>query len=183
MYQDINVENLKIPEVKIIRTKVFEDNRGFFFESYNKKKLNKALGLDLDFVQDNHSKSSFGVLRGMHYQENPYEQGKLVRVIKGEVYDVALDIRKDSKTFGKWVGEYLSFENKKQLWIPPGFAHGFLVTSDHAEFIYKTTKFYNPEFERCIKFDDEQIKIDWPKINSEYIISQKDQLGKKFSEI
>ena len=135
--------SLKIPDVKLIEPDVFEDERGFFFESFNQQKFNEAIGLDVTFVQDNHSKSKKGVLRGLHYQDEPFAQGKLVRVICGEVFDVAVDIRKDSTTYGQWVSEILSGDNKKQLWIPEGFAHGFLTLSDMAEFLYKTTNFYS----------------------------------------
>ena len=137
----MKVTPLKIPDVKLIEPDVFEDERGFFFESFNQQKFNEAIGQDVTFVQDNHSKSSKGVLRGLHYQEAPFEQGKLVRVIAGEVFDVAVDIRKGSPTYGQWVSEILSAENKKQLWIPEGFAHGFLTISSEAEFIYKTTSY------------------------------------------
>ncbi len=154
----------KIPDVLIIEPKVFGDERGFFFESFNKKAFAEAIGLTaankLEFVQDNHSKSAQGVLRGLHYQiKQP--QGKLVRVCSGEVLDVAVDIRKSSATFGQWVGETLSADNKRQLWIPPGFAHGFIVLSEAAEFLYKTTDYYAPEYERCIRWNDSELAIDW----------------------
>ena len=149
-----------IPEVLIIEPKVFGDARGFFYESFNQKAFNEATGTNYQFVQDNHSCSGKGVLRGLHYQiEQP--QGKLVRVARGAVFDVAVDTRKSSPTFGQWVGVELSEENHKQLWIPPGFAHGFLVTSDSAEFLYKTTDYYAPEHERCIVWNDPSIAIDW----------------------
>ncbi len=151
-----------IPDVFILEPKVFGDERGFFFESFNRQAFRDATGLDLDFVQDNHSKSAKNVLRGLHYQLPPKAQGKLVRVVQGEVFDVAVDVRKGSKSFGKWVGETLSAENKKQMWIPPGFAHGFLTLSDTAEFLYKTTDYYAPEHERCIRWDDPAIGIAWP---------------------
>lgn len=150
-----------IPEVLIIEPKVFGDERGFFYESFNQRAFNKATGLAHKFVQDNHSRSTKGVLRGLHYQvQNP--QGKLVRVARGSVFDVAVDIRKSSANFGKWVGVELSEQNHCQLWVPPGFAHGFLVTSDSADFLYKTTDYYAPEFERCIAWDDAAIGIEWP---------------------
>ncbi len=152
----------KIPDVWIIEPRVFGDERGFFFESFNEKAFNEATGNKLPFVQDNHSKSAKGVLRGLHYQLPPKAQGKLVRVVQGEVFDVAVDIRKDSPTYGQWVGEVLSAENKKQLWIPPGFAHGFLTLSDTAEFLYKTTDYWSPEHERAILWNDASLKIDWP---------------------
>lgn len=151
-----------IPDVFILEPKVFGDERGFFFESFNRQAFREATGLDVDFVQDNHSKSAKNVLRGLHYQLPPKAQGKLVRVVQGEVFDVAVDVRKGSKSFGKWVGETLSAENKKQMWIPPGFAHGFLTLSDTAEFLYKTTDYYAPEHERCIRWDDPAIGIAWP---------------------
>ena len=152
----------KIPDVWVIEPRVFGDDRGFFFESFNEKAFNEATGNKLPFVQDNHSKSTKGVLRGLHYQLPPKAQGKLVRVVQGEVFDVAVDIRKDSPTFGQWVAEVLSAENKKQLWIPPGFAHGFLTLSETAEFLYKTTDYWSPEHERAIIWNDATLKIDWP---------------------
>jgi dTDP-4-dehydrorhamnose 3,5-epimerase len=148
-----------IPDVLVIEPKVFGDDRGFFYESFNQKAFNQATGLDLNLVQDNHSRSARGVLRGLHYQiQQP--QGKLVRVVRGAVFDVAVDIRKSSPTFGQWVGTELSEENHKQLWIPAGFAHGFVVTSDSAEFLYKTTDYYAPQHERCIAWNDPAIGID-----------------------
>ena len=153
---------LAIPDVILLEPRVFGDERGFFFESYNRHAFSEAVGLDANFVQDNHSLSVKGVLRGLHYQLPPKAQGKLVRVIAGEVFDVAVDIRLNSPTFGQWVGETLSVENKRQMWIPPGFAHGFLTLSESAEFLYKTTDYYSPELERCIRWDDPAIGIDWP---------------------
>ena len=151
-----------IPEVLIIEPKVFGDARGFFFESFNQKAFNDATGLDVNFVQDNHSRSAKGVLRGLHYQvQQP--QGKLVRVVRGAVFDVAVDIRKSSPTFGKWVGIELSEDNHKQLWVPPGFAHGFMALSDGADVLYKTTNSYAPEHERCIAWNDPDLAIDWPR--------------------
>ena len=158
----MKVTPLKIPDVKLIEPDVFEDERGFFFESFNQQKFNEAIGQDVTFVQDNHSKSSKGVLRGLHYQEAPFEQGKLVRVIAGEVFDVAVDIRKGSPTYGQWVSEILSAENKKQLWIPEGFAHGFLTISSEAEFIYKTTSFYSKIHEVTINYLNNSFDIKWP---------------------
>ena len=164
-----------IPDVLIIDPQVFGDDRGFFFESFNQKAFNQATGLNLNFVQDNHSRSAKGVLRGLHYQiEQP--QGKLVRVVRGAVFDVAVDIRKGSPTFGKWVGMELSEDNHKQLWIPAGFAHGFSVTSDSAEFLYKTTDYYAPHHERCIAWNDPAINIDW-LVNTQPSLSAKDQQG------
>lgn len=168
----------KIPDVLIIEPKVFGDDRGFFYESFNKNSFEQLTGVETDFVQDNHSKSSKGVLRGLHYQiKQP--QGKLVRVISGEVVDIAVDIRKSSTTFGQWVAVNLSAENKRQLWVPPGFAHGFVVLSNTAEFLYKTTDYYAPEYERCIKWDDEQLSIDW-QYNGAPLVSEKDAQGLSF---
>lgn len=165
-----------ISDVMIIEPVVFGDERGFFFESFNQKKFNDAVGRQLDFVQDNHSKSSKGVLRGLHYQLPPSAQGKLVRVVQGEVFDVAVDIRKSSPTFGKWIGVVLSAENKKQLWIPEGFAHGFLTLSDTAEFLYKATSYYSPETEASISWNDDKLNIRWPKVDS-IQLSEKDKLS------
>ena len=164
-----------IPEVLVIEPKVFGDARGFFYESFNQKAFNQATGLNLNFVQDNHSRSAKGVLRGLHYQiEQP--QGKLVRVVRGAVFDVAVDIRKGSPAFGKWVGIELTEDNHKQLWVPPGFAHGFVVLSDSADFLYKTTDYYAPEYERCIAWNDPAIGIQWP-IDQQPSLSAKDQQG------
>jgi dTDP-4-dehydrorhamnose 3,5-epimerase len=165
---------LAIPDVILFEPKVFGDDRGFFFESFNQKVFEQATGLSPTFVQDNHSKSSKGVLRGLHYQLPPKAQGKLVRVIQGEVFDVAVDIKKNSPTFGRWVGEYLSAANNKQLWIPAGFAHGFLVTSETAEFLYKASSYYAPENERSISWNDPDIGIEWPLGAEEPILSEKD---------
>jgi dTDP-4-dehydrorhamnose 3,5-epimerase len=163
-----------IPDVKIIEPTVFADDRGFFFESFNQAKFEAAIGRSADFVQDNHSRSGRGVLRGLHYQLPPHAQAKLVRVVVGEVYDIAVDIRKSSPTFGKWVGVLLTAENKRQLWIPEGFAHGFLTLSDHVEFLYKTTNYYAPESDRGIRWDDPQITIDW-KVTEALTLSSKDR--------
>ncbi|ENN85616.1 dTDP-4-dehydrorhamnose 3,5-epimerase [Rhizobium freirei PRF 81] len=163
-----------IADVKIIEPAVFADDRGFFFESFSKMKFEAAIGRSADFVQDNHSRSGKGVLRGLHYQLPPHAQAKLVRVAVGEVYDVAVDIRKSSPTFGQWVGVLLSAENKRQLWIPEGFAHGFLTLSDHVEFLYKTTNYYAPESDRGIRWDDPQIDIDW-NLNDQPTLSSKDR--------
>lgn len=171
----MKVIQTEIHDVLILEPKVFGDDRGFFFESFNPKVFEKATGSQVSFVQDNHSKSSKGVLRGLHYQiQQP--QGKLVRVVAGEVFDVAVDIRKGSKTFGKWVGAILSADNKKQMFVPEGFAHGFLVLSDSAEFLYKTTDYYAPEHERCIAWNDPDIGIVWP-LECEPVLSDKDQIG------
>jgi len=158
----MNVIDTEIPDVKIFEPKVFGDSRGFFFESFNHKIFEEAIGRQVNFVQDNHSKSQKGVLRGLHYQLSPMAQGKLVRVTQGEVFDVAVDIRTSSPTFGKWVGVFLSAENKRQLWVPEGFAHGFLTLSDTAEFLYKTTNYYSPKNEACIKWNDNNLNIQWP---------------------
>ncbi|EAM8445564.1 dTDP-4-dehydrorhamnose 3,5-epimerase, partial [Salmonella enterica] len=158
----MNVIKTEIPDVLIFEPKVFSDERGFFMESFNQKVFEEAVGRKIEFVQDNHSKSTKGVLRGLHYQVEPYAQGKLVRCIAGEVFDVAVDIRKDSETFGKWVGVNISSENKRQLWIPEGFAHGFLVLSDSADFLYKTSNYYSPIHERGIVWNDPTININWP---------------------
>ncbi|MBX9870520.1 MAG: dTDP-4-dehydrorhamnose 3,5-epimerase [Burkholderiaceae bacterium] len=164
-----------IPEVLLIEPKVFGDARGFFFESYNARAFAHAVGLDVSFVQDNHSRSARGVLRGLHYQlKQP--QGKLVRVVRGSVYDVAVDVRRSSPTFGRWVGVELSESNQRQLWVPAGFAHGFLVTSDSADFLYKTTDYYAPEHERCIAWNDLAIGIEWP-LDGAPALSAKDQQG------
>lgn len=157
----MNVIKTDIPDVLIFEPQVFGDERGFFFESFNHKKFEEVIGRKVEFVQDNHSKSSKGVLRGLHYQLEPYAQGKLVRCVAGEVFDVAVDIRKSSLTYGKWVGVNLSAENKRQLWIPEGFAHGFLVLSETAEFLYKTTNYYHPESDRGIVWNDQTININW----------------------
>ncbi|WDL83927.1 dTDP-4-dehydrorhamnose 3,5-epimerase [Aeromonas bestiarum] len=175
----MNVIKTVIPDVLIFEPKVFGDERGFFFESFNQKLFEEAVGYPVTFVQDNHSKSSIGVLRGLHYQLPPHAQGKLVRCVAGEVFDVAVDIRKSSPTFGQWVGVHLSGENKRQLWIPEGFAHGFLTLSDSAEFLYKTTNYYAPSHDRCIVWNDITIDIDW---TSEKLpqLSLKDQSGIAF---
>lgn len=167
---------LKIPEVKLIVPDVYEDERGFFYESFNQKKFNEAVDQDVIFVQDNHSNSKKGVLRGLHYQESPFSQGKLVRVVFGQVFDVAVDIRKESETYGHWVAQVLSAENKNQLWIPDGFAHGFLTLSNEAELLYKTTNFYNKDLERSIHWKFNDFNIKWPDIDSEIITSFKDSI-------
>ena len=177
----MKVIETSILDVKLIEPTIFEDKRGFFFESFNKKTFDASFGFKANFVQDNHSKSVQGVLRGLHYQLPPYAQDKLVRVVNGEVFDVAVDIRTSSPTYGKWIGEILSSENKKQLWIPKGCAHGFLTLSQTAEFLYKTTDYYNPLYERSIKWNDPQIKIDWPK-NIEIKVSSKDANANFLSE-
>ena len=169
-----------IPDVLVLEPKVFGDARGFFFESYNRRAFSEATGLDPDFVQDNHSRSARGVLRGLHYQIRQ-PQGKLVRVVVGEVFDVAVDLRRNSPTFGRWVGEYLSEENRRMMWVPEGFAHGFVVLSNHAEFLYKTTDYYAPEHERCIRWDDPTIGIAWPLADQPQL-SAKDMQGMAFGD-
>ncbi len=164
-----------VPDVLLIEPTVFGDARGFFLESFNQRAFAQATGLNLNFVQDNHSRSSQGVLRGLHYQIEQ-AQGKLVRVVRGAVFDVAVDIRRDSPSFGQWVGYELSEQNQRQLWIPPGFAHGFLVLSESADFLYKTTQYYSPAHERCIRWNDEQIAIQWPIANVPRL-SEKDASG------
>jgi dTDP-4-dehydrorhamnose 3,5-epimerase len=169
-----------IPDVLLIEPKIYGDERGFFFESFNQTCFDEAVGSEIAFVQDNHSKSAKNVLRGLHYQIR-YPQGKLVRVIAGEVFDVAADIRKSSPTFGRSICVTLSAENKKQLWVPAGFAHGFLVLSESAEFIYKTTDYWYPEHERCIAWDDPTLAIEWP-LTAKPILSIKDRLGAAFDD-
>ncbi len=170
---------LAIPEVVLFTPKVFGDERGFFFESFNQAAFEEATGIKRTFVQDNHSKSQRGVLRGLHYQLDPMAQGKLVRVVQGEVFDVAVDIRKNSPTFGQWVGEILSAENKKQLWVPEGFAHGFVTLSETAEFLYKTTNIYAPSHERSIVWNDSDLAIDW-RFEGMPLLSSKDQQAALF---
>ena len=169
-----------IPDLLILEPNVFGDDRGFFFESFNQQTFENLTGIKANFVQDNHSKSAANVLRGLHYQIEQ-AQGKLVRVTSGEVFDVAVDIRRQSATFGKWVGVLLSAENKRQMWIPPGFAHGFVVLKDNTEFLYKTTDYYAPQYERCIRWDDPAIGIQWP-ITQSPILSAKDQQGLPLSQ-
>lgn len=175
----MNVVPTRIPEVLVIEPKVFGDDRGFFFESFNARAFEQATGLKRNFVQDNHSKSSKNVLRGLHYQIRQ-PQGKLVRVVQGAVFDVAVDLRTGSKTFGQWVGVRLSEENKRQLWVPEGFAHGFLVLSEMAEFLYKTTDYYAPEHERSLLWSDPSLNIDWP-IDGEPLLAEKDAAAQLLS--
>lgn len=158
----MNITATAIPDVKIIEPKVFGDERGFFYESFHQQRFDDAIGRHVEFVQDNHSRSSRGVLRGLHYQLAPQAQGKLVRCVAGEVFDVAVDLRRDSATFGQWVGVLLSAANHRQLWVPEGFAHGFVTLSDHAEFLYKTTAYWSPQHERALRWDDPQLAITWP---------------------
>jgi dTDP-4-dehydrorhamnose 3,5-epimerase len=176
----MKVVPLSIPDVLLIEPQVFGDERGFFFESFNQNKFEEVVKRKINFVQDNHSRSVKGVLRGLHYQLPPKAQGKLVRVTQGEVFDVAVDLRKSSPTFGKWVGEILSADNKKQMWIPEGFAHGFLTLSDTAEFLYKTTDFYSKDHEQVIMWNDKSLHIDWP--TDKPSLSVKDTAAKLFSD-
>jgi dTDP-4-dehydrorhamnose 3,5-epimerase len=176
----VKVTPTAIPEVLIIEPKVFGDARGFFYESFNGKAFDEAVGRHVEFVQDNHSRSAKGVLRGLHYQiQQP--QGKLVRVVRGAVFDVAVDIRKSSPTFGKWIGVELSEDNHRQLWVPEGFAHGFLVLSETAEFLYKTTDYYAPAHERSIVWNDTGLNIQWPDIGMAPQLSAKDEAGSNFA--
>jgi dTDP-4-dehydrorhamnose 3,5-epimerase len=168
-----------IADVLLLEPKIFGDDRGFFFESFNARVFAQATGLNVTFVQDNHSKSARHVLRGLHYQTQQ-AQGKLVRVVSGEVFDVVVDVRPESPTYGKWVGEILSAHNHRQMWVPPGLAHGFLVLSENAEFLYKTTDYYAPEFERCIAWNDKKLNIDWPLSGATPSLSAKDALGHAF---
>jgi len=176
----MDVIETSIPDVKLLKPKVFGDERGFFMESYNKQTLAELLGLDVEFVQDNHSRSSKNVLRGLHYQLKQ-AQGKLVRVVAGEVFDVAVDLRRSSPTFGQWAGAILSATNHHQFWVPAGFAHGFVVLSDTADFMYKTTDYYAPEYEKCIRWDDPAIGIEWP-FEGEPSLSDKDKQGVAFDQ-
>ena len=177
----MNVIQTAIPGLLILEPKVFGDARGFFMESYNAKAFQDATGLDVNFVQDNHSRSGKGVLRGLHYQVEQ-AQGKLVRVTRGSVFDAVVDLRKSSPTFGQWAGVELSEENSRQLWIPPGFAHGFLVTSDSADFLYKTTDYYAPQFERSLAWNDPTVGVEWPLAGVAPLLSAKDIAGKPLAE-
>jgi dTDP-4-dehydrorhamnose 3,5-epimerase len=179
----MKVTPLAISGVLLIEPKVFGDDRGFFFESFNQQSFNEATGLDVDFVQDNHSKSAKNVLRGLHYQLPPKAQGKLVRVVAGEVFDVAVDIRKGSPTFGHWVGQVLSAENKLQMWVPAGLAHGFLVLSSSAEFLYKTTDYYAPAYERSIAWNDPALAINWPLAGGAAVLSAKDAIAPLLADV
>ena len=176
----MNVIPTEIPDVLLVEPRVFGDERGFFFESYNERQWREKTGLDLRFVQHNHSRSARHVLRGLHYQIRQ-PQGKLVRVIRGEVYDVAVDLRRSSATFGRWVGAHLSEENKRIFWVPPGFAHGFLVLSEMADFLYQATDFYNPEHERAIAWNDPDLNISWP-LQTEPLLSDKDRQAVRFRD-
>jgi len=176
----MKVRPLSIPDILLIEPKVFSDERGFFFESFNQADFEKGTNLSPVFVQENHSRSIKGVLRGLHYQLPPKAQDKLVRVVKGEIFDVVVDIRKESSTFGKWVGETLSGKNKTQIWIPKGFAHGFLVLSEIAEVTYQATDYYAPQYERCIRWDDPKLSIDWNLNEESLLLSKKDKKGELF---
>ena len=177
----MNITSTRIPDVKLIKPKVFGDERGFFIETWNEQAFREA-GINASFVQDNHSRSAKNTLRGLHYQVKQ-PQGKLVRVTQGEVFDVAVDLRPESPSFGQWVGEYLSEENKRMLWVPPGFAHGFLVTSETAEFQYKCTNFYAPEHERCVHWADAALAVDWPHANPDVLLlSEKDRRGQSLKQ-
>ena len=178
----MNVEHTAIDGVLILQPKVFGDERGFFMESFNQQRFDEAVGRPTAFVQDNHSRSTQGVLRGLHYQLAPHAQGKLVRVTRGSVFDVAVDLRRSSQTFGQWVGVELSGENHRQLWLPPGMAHGFLVTSDSADFLYKTTDYYAPAAEACIRWDDPELAIAWPDVGAAPTVSPKDSQGALFRD-
>ncbi|HEX7686784.1 MAG TPA: dTDP-4-dehydrorhamnose 3,5-epimerase [Burkholderiaceae bacterium] len=170
----MNVETTAIEGVLILQPKVFGDARGFFLESFNQKVFDEAVGRHVDFVQDNHSRSARGVLRGLHFQRGEKAQGKLVRVVAGAVFDVAVDIRRDSPSFGRWVGVELSADNHRQLWVPPGLAHGFLVLSETADFLYKTTEFYSPQHEGAVRWDDPDLAIAWPDVGAAPTLSAKD---------
>lgn len=175
----MKIIDTSLPDVKLFEPTVFGDERGFFLESFHEKRFADVLGGHYDFVQDNHSFSSKGVLRGLHYQiENP--QGKLIRIVTGEVFDVAVDMRKNSETFGKWAGFILSSKNKRIAWVPPGFAHGFIVLSETADFLYKCTDYYNPSADRCLIWNDPKVGIEWPAL--EPLLSAKDANGKSFDE-
>lgn len=178
----MHIINTELPGVFIIEPEIFGDDRGFFFESFNQREWEKETGLKTTFVQDNQSRSTRGVLRGLHYQLSPFAQGKLVRCVVGEVFDVAVDICSSSPTFGKWVGAHLSAKNNRQMWIPEGFAHGFLVLSEVAEFLYKTTNYYSPDHERCIRWDDPVFAVDWP-LTGDPILSKSDASAELYNDI
>ncbi|HTP49586.1 MAG TPA: dTDP-4-dehydrorhamnose 3,5-epimerase [Anaeromyxobacteraceae bacterium] len=177
----MNFRPTEIPDVLVVEPPVYGDSRGFFFESYHRARFDAAAGRPVEFVQDNHSRSARQVLRGLHYQL-PRAQGKLVRVVEGEVFDVAVDLRRRSPTFGRWAGEVLSAENRRQLWIPEGFAHGFLVLSESASFLYKTTDYWHREDERCIRWDDPDLAIAWPLGGATPVVSAKDAAGTRFRD-
>lgn len=176
----MRVEATTLDGVHLIKPAIFRDERGFFLESWNKRAFNAALGQSIDFLQDNHSRSARGVLRGLHYQAEPMAQAKLITVMRGTIFDVAVDIRPTSRTCGRWVGAVLSDESREMLWIPEGFAHGFLVLSEFADVVYKTTNYYSPAHERCIRWDDPELGIDWPVADGGPIVSAKDRVGETF---
>ena len=178
----MKITTTELPGVLVLEPKVFGDARGFFMESFNQRVFNDAVGHEVQFVQDNHSRSSRGVLRGLHYQLPPHAQGKLVRVTEGRVWDVAVDLRRGSATFGKWTGTELSGENHRQMWVPPGFAHGFVVLSERADFLYKTTDYYAPQAERCVRWDDAALGVAWPRLDVEFVLSGKDAAAKGLAE-
>jgi dTDP-4-dehydrorhamnose 3,5-epimerase len=178
----MKVTRTALPEVLLLEPKLFGDERGFFMESFNQRAFNEAVGHEVAFVQDNHSRSTRGVLRGLHYQLPPHAQGKLVRVASGAVFDVAVDMRRSSPNFGRWIGEELSEANHRQLWIPPGFAHGFLVLSETADFLYKTTDYYAPAAEGCVRWDDPTVGVRWPDIPGKIQQSGKDAIAPTFRE-
>lgn len=178
----MEITNLEIPDVKLLKPEVFSDSRGTFYESFNENIFQEHIGKEVKFVQDNHSVSKKNVLRGIHFQKDPFSQGKLIRVVSGCVIDVAVDLRKKSKTFGEWVSKEISGENNHQLWIPEGFGHAFIVKSEYAHFLYKTTHFYNKDSEGCIKWDDEFLNIDWQTSKSKIIVSKKDEEGQSFEK-
>ena len=177
----MNVIQTALPGVLVLEPKVFGDERGFFMESFNQRRFNEAVGFEANFVQDNHSRSSKGVLRGLHYQLSPHAQGKLVRVVSGAVFDVAVDMRRESASFGQWVGEEISAANHRQMWIPPGFAHGFLVLSEMADFLYKTTDYYMPSLEAAVRWNDPRLAIAWPAIGTALQLSEKDLAAPDFA--
>jgi dTDP-4-dehydrorhamnose 3,5-epimerase len=175
----MQIETTKLNDVLLIKPRVFRDDRGFFLESWNKRAFDEAVGRVVEFVQDNHSRSLKGVLRGLHYQTEPMAQAKLITVMRGRIFDVAVDVRPDSPTYGQWVGEVLTDESREMLWIPEGFAHGFYVFSDFADVVYKTTNYYSPTHERCIRWDDETLAVEWP-LMGEPVVSGKDAAGRNF---
>ena len=176
----MQIEQTKLGGVLLIKPRVFRDERGFFLESWNKQQFDEAVGRGVGFVQDNHSRSVKGVLRGLHYQAEPMAQAKLITVMRGEIFDVAVDIRPDSPTYGQWVGAVLTDESREMLWIPEGFAHGFYVLSDFADVVYKTTNYYSPEHERCIRWDDPMLAVGWPMGGGQPLVSGKDERGERF---
>ena len=179
----MKIETTALSGVLVVRPRIFHDERGFFLESWNQKAFDQAVGREVRFVQDNHSRSKRGVLRGLHYQVAPAAQAKLVTVMQGKIFDVAVDIRPDSETYGRWIGEELCGDQRSSLWIPEGFAHGFVVLSEEADVLYKTTEFYSPEHEKCIRWDDQTLRIKWPLTEDGPLVSPKDEIGSTFGEI